>query len=218
MTHIIVFGTSIEQGFYDTENGGWVERLKSYLNEKTMKSWGSASEIFYAVFNLGIAGETSEGILKRFDTEVEPRLSSNYESLIIFSFGINDAQQSNSQDSGFKVSIEKFEENVGSLINKTKDLGARPVFVGLSPVDEAQVAPIPWAPEYSYLNEPITRYNEVIKNICLEKGLLFIDVLSVFNQLDYKELLIDGVHPNTDGHRKLFEILKNELQSASIIT
>ena len=49
MTQILVFGTSTTYGCWDIE-GGWVQRLRKYLDEKQLDD----PELYYIVYNLGI--------------------------------------------------------------------------------------------------------------------------------------------------------------------
>ena len=41
--HIIVFGDSITQGYWDP-HGGWVQRLRNFLDRKTIKKKNYAEE------------------------------------------------------------------------------------------------------------------------------------------------------------------------------
>ncbi|HVH14523.1 MAG TPA: SGNH/GDSL hydrolase family protein [Candidatus Angelobacter sp.] len=71
---VLVFGDSIVMGLWD-ERGGWPERL-----------WVGRSRV---VYNLGVDGETSEDVTRRFYSEAESR-GANKNSVIIFAVGIND--------------------------------------------------------------------------------------------------------------------------------
>lgn len=213
MAHFLVFGTSIDHGYYDSQ-GGWVERLKSYLYEKIIPSGG---KIHYTVYNLGISGDMTTGVLKRFDSEAAPRLSQSGEkNIVIFSVGANDSQRINVTKE-FKVPMEDFKKNLQELVNKAKKVTSEVIFLGLTPADESKVDPIPWAPEFSYLNNSIKNYDTAIKAICEKENLLFIDLFAEFQKLDYKKLLVDGVHPNTEGHAKFYEIVKEKLQESNLI-
>ena len=78
MTRILVFGDSIARGAVDLEKGGWVERLRIYfVNNSKDKS----------VYNLGISGDTTENLLKRFMNECKVREP----EIIIFAIGVNDS-------------------------------------------------------------------------------------------------------------------------------
>ena len=67
---ILVFGYSIAQGYWDIE-GGWVQRLRRYLDKKALESKDLLPS--WSIFNLGISGETIDHLLDRFDSEVKAR-------------------------------------------------------------------------------------------------------------------------------------------------
>ncbi|HMI09590.1 MAG TPA: hypothetical protein VK497_04335 [Candidatus Saccharimonadales bacterium] len=71
---ILVFGDSIAYESWDTE-GGWVERIKRDAHLQTIQSEGMNKR---QVINLGIGGNTSTGILKRLQNEIETRHSANW--------------------------------------------------------------------------------------------------------------------------------------------
>ena len=83
--------------------------------------------------------------------------------------------------------------------------------MGLTPVDESKVKPIPWHPVISYTNDSIAAYNMEIQNYCDENDIIFIDTLSEFMSLNFLEMLSDGLHPNSEGHRKIFDMLLDSL-------
>lgn len=89
-----MFGHSITQGFWDTE-GGWVQRLRKFLDEKSLKQ---PEEYYFEVYNLGVSGNDSRQLLDRFDDELEARLFDEDETLIIFQIGANDIQYLQAKD------------------------------------------------------------------------------------------------------------------------
>jgi len=68
--HILVFGTSTTYGAWDSE-GGWVARLRKFLDEKTISSNYKSEGLIY---NLGVSGDKTEDVLKRFEPETKARL------------------------------------------------------------------------------------------------------------------------------------------------
>ena len=80
MTNCLFFGDSITYGEYDGILGGYVEILKRYCHAEFYNN--NANEV--NCFNLGIGGETTEGLMKRFEVETKARLSPD-ENLIFFS-------------------------------------------------------------------------------------------------------------------------------------
>ena len=68
-TNICIWGDSIAYGAWDSA-GGWADRLRVYLHGREIDS---RFEDYYWVYNLGIPGETSSDLAKRFEAELLPR-------------------------------------------------------------------------------------------------------------------------------------------------
>lgn len=211
MSQILIFGDSIAYGAWDKE-GGWAERLKIFSNKKSIES---NLEFYCAVYNLAFDGDTTENLLNRVDFEVKQRAHGE-EVILIFAIGSNDSEIIN-PDNTLKVFPEKFSQNIKDLISVSKKYSAKIIFSGLLPVDETKVDPIPWAADRSYKNKSIKKYNDTIKSVCAENKIGFIEIFEKFEKTDYKNLLEDGVHPNTKGHEKIFEIIKDYLAKNKII-
>ena len=195
---ICVFGDSITEGHCDYEEGGWVNRLKKYL-----KSEGGVS-----VYNFGVSGDTTDGLLKRFDAEAE---ASNPE-IIIFAIGINDSAHIASKNENY-VPVKKFAENLAALSRKANAFTDKAVFVGITKVDEDKTAAISRDTDVSYRNKDIQGYDGAIKDFCEKNNLPFIEM---YDLLD-KEDLEDGLHPNSAGHEKMFQRVKDFLIENKII-
>jgi len=211
MTNILVFGDSITYGAWG-EEGGWVSRLRKFLDEKNL----SDQNFFCLVYNLGVSGDTTEDLLERFEFETKQRLEENEETIFIFAIGINDSQFIHSQnDLGY--SPDQFKANIQKLINTAQKFSSKIVFAGLTPVDETKITPISWDIDISYKNEYIKSYNDIIKEICNKNKIYFIEIFEKLEELNYQNLLEDGVHPNSNGHKKIFEIVKDFLVESKII-
>ena len=217
MARILVFGDSIVFGNWD-QDGGWVDRLKKYFFKESL----SNSDYYYMVYNVGVSGDTSSELLERFEYEVQHRLWEREETgekeeiIIILSTGKNDAAFIKSRKS-LTVSINNFTINIKQLLTIAKKYSVKIVFVGPSFIDETKTKPTEWDSNIEYRNKDIEKYNEMIKLSCQEKKIHFINMYEEFKKLDYKKLLEDGVHPNSAGHKKIFEIVKDFLVEKSVV-
>jgi lysophospholipase L1-like esterase len=191
---ICIFGDSITEGYYDEEKNGWANRLKAIFSDDE-------------IYNLGISGDSTEDLLKRFDADIKDK---NPE-MIVFAIGTNDSVYLPAEKRNY-VDFEKFKENLKTLIEKSKLFTNNIVFVGLTPVDESLTKPIPWEIEMHYTNEEIGKYSETIKQICKDEKLKFIDILKDLASIDYKGMLSDGLHPNADGHEWMANKVAKELK------
>jgi len=210
----LIFGASITCGFWDKE-GGWVARLRKLIDEKNLSGIANL-EFFCPVYNLGISGDSSDDLLARFTFETKHRIDETEKSSFIFSIGTNDSRFVPSKnDNG--TGPEKFGENIKKLIDLAKKYSQEIVFVGLLPVEELKTTPIFWNEDSVFKNEYIKKYNNIIRGICAEKGVYFIDIFDEWTGSDYKKLLEDGLHPNSEGHEKIFQSVRDFLVAKKII-
>lgn len=200
MTNILIFGDSIAYGDYD-RLGGWVDRLKRSLKNKVIEN---KTGVDINVFNLSISGDTTTQLIKRLPNEIPQRCWPDHKIIIILAIGINDAMLVNKN---IKTSERNFKNNIKKATSICKKYCDEIIFVGLTPIDERKVTPMPWSPTEFYYNATIKHYNNVIKKLCKENNLKFIDLFNKFNQINYKILLSDGAHPNTIGHKKIYNIV-----------
>jgi len=200
MKAIIVFGDSIVHGRGESPNIGWVGRLKEFFERQ---------DIFNCVFNLGIPGDTTRDLLKRFDAEIESRVKITYEGdrcVVIIAIGLNDTRGISSEDN-IQVSIDEYAKNINKLVGKTKNHTNDIVIVGLTPVDESLTKPFD---DTFFTNERILQYNQKLKDIAKELDVHFIDVFDTLIS-GWNKKLMDGVHPNSEGYTELYEIIENKL-------
>jgi len=197
---ICIFGDSIAWGAVDPENGGWVAQLRRYFE---------TNDYDIAVYNQGVSGDNTDDLLARFKVECEAREP----QIIIFAIGINDSQYVKTKDNS-RLSLEKFQNNLVELINQAKNFSDKIIFVGLTKVEESKVMPIPWSDEEKfYDNDNIVKYNAVIKKISNDNNLLFVDLLDLLDPSN----LDDGLHPNPEGHKKMFLKIKEFLLTNKIV-
>lgn len=199
-TRICVFGDSITKGVVDPENGGWVARLRRYFETN--------DDYDISVYNLGISGDSTDDLLERFKVECAAREP----KIIIFAIGINDSLYIKTKDNPL-VSLEKFQNNLVKLIRQANNFSDKIIFIGLTKVDESKVMPIPWETEKFYDNENIAMYNSVIEKVSVKNRLPFLNLLDLLEMSD----LDDGLHPNPDGHKKMFLRIKEFLLTNKIV-
>jgi lysophospholipase L1-like esterase len=186
--------------FWD-KRGGWVQRLREFCDEKMLAGGGD-----FFVFNCGVSGDTAKDVIRRFDVETNARISDGEENVIIISIGSNDSEYITKKKKT-QYTEKQFSRNIQMLINKARKYSDKIIFTGLIPVDQKKVKPIPWAPDRSYKNEYIRRFDSVIKNVCRENKIMFIELFEKFSKMNYSRLLEDGCHPNSKGHEIIYQIV-----------
>lgn len=187
---ICIFGASSTQGFYDVEKGGWADRLKIYAYERSLNKEG-----YFEVFNLGVSGNTSRDLLKRFYAEAKARDP----TIIIISLGDN--------DSALKIPLNEYESNMGKIFSQAKDITKEVIVLGTKKVDEKLTKPVPWNTECYYVNEEIQKYDAKLRKLAENHKIEYVSLFDVLNEKD----LEDGLHPNSRGHKKIFEKVKDVL-------
>lgn len=200
MAQIIIFGDSISFGMWD-EMGGWPVRLMQYFNKRVIDSH---LEEFIATYVLGIPGNTSDDLILRFESEMNPRINTEQETSIIFAIGTNDSHLINPGRKN-AVALENFEHNLIRLYEMSRHYAKNVYFVGLPMVDEEKTEPLFWMHERSYVNEEVKKYDAIVRKVSEELGVTFIDIYSEFEKQDHTKLLSDGLHPSSEGHRVIFE-------------
>ncbi len=193
--NIMVFGDSIVYGESDRKKGGWVNRLRLDLEN---------DDNYYQVFNLGIPGDTTNGLVNRFKNECKSRYEKEANNIIIFEIGINDTISIRDKET---TTIETFTSNIIKLINYTKEYSNNILFIGLTHVVEDKTVPVSWNKDIYYTNNRILRYDEKLKEICLNNN---VDYLNTY-KLVLEEELSDGLHPNEQGYEKLYHKIKEKI-------
>lgn len=189
---ICVFGDSTEWGAWDKEKGGWVNRLWLSLSEKY-----SGTD----VYNLSVSGGTVETILARFESEARIREA----NVLIFKTGGNDSAYEHSEGN-YLVAPDTFRSKLKEVIIRAKNITPDLIFIGSENCDESRTMPVSWIDIY-YTNANIETYNKIMKEICEENKVLFLDIFGLLDNSD----LEDGLHPNAVGHEKIFQSVKDFL-------
>lgn len=195
-----IFGDSITWGAFDSEFCGWVNRLRSYFE---------SGNYWVYIYNMGVSGNTSTDLLERFKSEATARGV----NITIFAIGTNDSQYIKST-AGLKTPIDRFKSNIEELYAQAAAFSQKIVFIGLTDVDDTKTMPVSWDKTKFYSNEMIKQYNSLIQSFCEQKQLPFINLLGLLNSADLTE---DGLHPNTSGHKKIFEVIKDFMVKNEIV-
>ncbi len=210
MHNIVIFGDSITQGAFDGEFGGWVSRLAAHCYNRVKNSNQEATHI---VFNLGISGDTSKGVRARFEHELALRIQDAEKITVLIDIGGNDALVEVATGSHW-VEVDQFIENVSWCIGHAKEKGCAVVVIGMGSSDESRTNPLPWDSQYALRNVDCDRYDSALKALAASEGVLYIPMNDVITDM---QLLPDGDHPGAEGHRLMFERVKEYLEKAGVI-
>ena len=191
---IIFIGASSLFGRMDAEGGGFTGRFKK---------WHEMNDNRNVVFNLGISGDTTTGMLKR----LIPECSIRKPDLIIFSLGLNDIKRTGSKNAPVITPLDDFKNNIQKLIEQAKNL-ADLLFVSAYPVIEEKTSPMEGKNIY-YLLDDAKKYVLETKKICKSIDLPYLNIFDKWIKEGYSQYIFeDGLHCNSVGHQKIFEELK----------
>lgn len=197
---ILVFGDSITQGYWD-DQGGWAERLRKAYSEALKEN----SPTF---IKSGVAGNSSNEILTRFETETNSNTNIRDQIIFIFAIGINDARIDIDPEVN-AYNAKNYAENLAEILKRAKRRSDKIMFVGLSPCAEPNAV----ASDPVWTNDRIKEFNSILHNFCIQNNVSFVEIFEPFHEVQNRaELLYDGIHPNNDGHQLIASLVSTELQ------
>ncbi len=210
--NVFCLGDSITYGLSDPI-GGWCDRLKS---ECLSAEFSATSNTTFRIWNFGISGQTVTDLVKKDSRFKEPlsRIRENRENIFILGFGANDcAFDTEAQD--FLTQKTEFKSNLKFLIDLYRDYG-KCIVLGITPVTKDLEGK---KDNYNCIrnNEFVAHYNNILKSVCTEYDIDFVDTYSVFTK-ENDLISDDGLHPNTKGHKIILEIVKKVLNNLNITT
>lgn len=207
MFGILVCGDSISFGRGESPSVGWSGRLKNYFEPQ---------DPYNCVYDLGIPGDTTTTLLKRFETEVKLRvryLRSGDKFVILLAIGINDSRGIETADN-LQTPQQEFENNVVQLIQTAKKYTKHVVVIGLTPVDETITNPFE---DTYFTNDRIQEYDGILKKVARNEETHYVDIFTPLSNLEYTKLLADGLHPNAEGYEEMYNIIKTFLVREKLI-
>lgn len=210
MKQIFILGASSVYGV-GAEHDGWGDLVKSYVHGKLYAPDGPGETC--EVFNFAKAGSTVEFVADTF-----PWICKNYqrgpELITLVSVGGNDAKAQDASDN-YVCTPEAFREKVTNLCSVLKEHSQHVIFVSNGYVDESKVSPkkSPFGDgKTSYFtNERRGKFNAITKEVCESMGFDFVAVDCDKDTWISKYLYKDGLHPNQEGYKLVFDTLKPKL-------
>lgn len=193
---LIVVGDSGVYGWGDPEEGGWCERLRRH--------WMALPD-GPVLYPLGVRGDGLERVAARLSAEVQCRgeLRRQRPQGILLAVGLNDSARVGRADGRPQLDADGFLFGLQQLLVQAKAI-APVLMLGLTPVDEAVM---PYADVLWYGLEQVRRYEGLLEEACLEADVPFLPLLEglLADPAWLQWLGPDGLHLNSEGHRQVFE-------------
>ena len=200
--NIGLISDSIGHGFFDETDLGWFSRLGKLILSK--------HDGDYVFNNMSYSGDNIADATNRSFFEASTRQF----DLIIISIGINDLRRR--KDSNLQLDFSEGARIMywNKLLDKLSTTLGSVIVTDLIPVIENR-----YSEQASLVrrNSDVERYNEIIKNICEQKNILFFSRYDQWINRNLKELYKDATHPNANGHQIMAEEIYEYLQKKQII-
>jgi len=139
-----------------------------------------------SVVNAGVSGDTAAQGLARLDRDV----LSLQPDLVLISFGLNDMKNGEP--------VGRFITKLDSIIDRIKATGSNVILLTTTRLQKGAGMVARFSPD---------EYNEAIRKIAEDRGVLLIDVYREFKGLNTPEYLMDVAHPNSMGYKKISGIV-----------
>ena len=208
--NIFIFGDSITYGEWD-QSGGWANRIRSHYDDLVLP----VPDDYIITYNLGIPSDTSHGLAQRIQQETQSRLTPNpnvSDIEFIIAIGANDARWL-VEEQRRGVELDCFKANLKQISSTAGLFSSKIIFIGLLPCVEDTVLKSAekhqWVEIYD--NQALQKYNQAIKDHCLELGHNFVDIYNVFLDNKVETLFSDGLHPDSRGHSIICDSILSQL-------
>lgn len=196
--------------------------LKVYLNflEEDL-SWQKGFKRDFV--NAGVSGDSSEDGRRRFERDVlglQP-------ALVLIQFGCNDQHiRQDLRESQPRVTVSRYKENLIFFIREIQKEGGKvilmtPGILCWNEIFRGYYLGPPYDLKDKAADGNLKQYVKVMDDLSIQFGLPLVDVyraqLAYIMDQSHREILPDGLHPNTKGHEMIasliLPILKATIQS-----
>jgi lysophospholipase L1-like esterase len=203
VVNILCFGDSVMHGAWD-ERGGWTDRLKQYFSQEKLQH---PSGSYQLLINLGMDGDIAGDLVVRMPHEIAARrkLWSTDHDLFIVGIGGNDSRALGTRDKVVS-SPQQYREQLEAIVAIIKPYSSNILFISPESVID-EVAGIDQ--ENIYWNARLRLFVDELLDFCKTHDLAVVNVFDDSPSHLTKPLWFeDGLHPNSAGHERLYELIK----------
>lgn len=177
---VLVVGDSLSAEYGLKRGSGWVALLEARLAQARTSFIGDAGAAGPTVVNASISGETTAGGWSRLPA----LLDKHRPAVVVIALGANDALRG--------LDLTMTQANLGRMIDAVKDLGARPVLVGM------QVPP-------NYGRAYGDRFAELFPALARDRDVTLVPFLLEGFAEDTSRFQPDRIHPNEGAQQQMLD-------------
>jgi len=172
---LVFIGDGYVSGYGDPKGSGWVSRVVGRTEHV---------DVDVTAYQLGVRGDSSADVLRRWHTEASPRWNGRSEKRLVVAVGHNDAVKN--------MSTARVRLNLANILDDAAATGVAVFAVGPPPTMDAE------------LNARLEIVVEAQADVCARRGVPYVDCyrpLSAHEQ--YRSDLgasHDGIHPGQAGY------------------
>ena len=185
-----------------------------------------AAERSIEVVNAGVPGDTTVAARARFERDV----LRTKPDLVVVQFGINDAAVDvwkSPPASTPRVLLADYAANLRFFVDEAQRCGARVILMTPNPIRwTVKLRELYGRPPYDPqdpdgFNVLLAGYAQAVRDVAHEAGVPLVDVQQAYRDkaerdgIAVDELLLDGMHPNAQGHRLVADLLGEVLPAAA---
>lgn len=192
---VFFFGDSICFGQGVSPHKVWVTRLAQALDERF------GNHVDFLVQNPSVNGNTTRMALERMPYDVQ----SHAPHILFTQFGMNDCNGWETDRGHPRTAREAFASNMGEIIARGRQFGARQVILGTNHPTTRTVAKLPFV-EHTY-DEVNRAYNAISRQVAQQHDTMLADAELAFDEAvsrgeaTYAELVLaDQLHLSERGH------------------
>lgn len=202
MAQVFIFGASTAYGTGGAD-GGWADMIKRKLHSR-MYGEEKSDEKHY-VYNFAMSGATVEFVAKNFGNQIDEYNRSG-KRIAIVSVGGNNARAVDRPDN-YITTPEEYYSLMTNLLRDIQQKTDHVICVGFIPIDESKTAP--WLSSLGHIsyfwNNRMKEFSGIFDRVCKELTIPFVSIDVSDEEWKEKYLYVDGMHPNTEGHKYIFE-------------
>lgn len=193
----IFIGDSIVYGIGDYESNGYTSMFKHMIMGLD-QSTSCSNYVHIAAY----PGSTSNDIASRIDAILDSFTFEGVNNIAVLSIGVNDTQTIENKQ---KVDIKIYEENIKKIIESVRKHNSNIQILGLTRIESEGRF---YLKSGKFMdNRIIDKYDELLQNICVKEDVKYIKMSDALEKDDF----IDGLHPNNEGHKKIYNNVLNDI-------